>query len=421
MILPPVAAAYAGTFQILDRTEVDLRVTGQSSQGPSAGFDVTTQPLARVAVHDRRTEYSLSYAPSITATFVDTAPQPPLVLHFVNATAAWHDRELRVALSEAASYGEMNSGLLLEAPTATPAGPAVNPGTGAGASGQPPPLRAVPPPVTIRFGSSTTDLSVGERLGRGWTLSSVVGYSVSGQLDSVPAGSTPVIPEQYGPHASVSAAHRLSRRDDLITTAHAERTDSSRVAPQVCAQPGASVTTMTTCAPQAEQAQLTEALRHRLSPTASISVDAGIGAALTRTDPSLPWQQAIYPIAGATLTDNAARGMSISLALSASPAVDAYTGLVDEWGVATFTLNDRATRMVTLTANTSVAQTIPLYDATFVATMVSAGVATTLHLDRLVDLAVGEQGFWQNLKAFGGFFSAFTFVALTVRAPVLRF
>ncbi|MGH7270537.1 MAG: hypothetical protein ACREJ3_08915, partial [Polyangiaceae bacterium] len=186
LLIVPLAAQYAGTIELLDRTDVRARSTEQlaapAAVGPGAppaaagtgiesGIDFVTTAGARLRLYDRRWEWTLSYSPSLIIPDVIPLqslglqqPEGVQLLHVGSAGVSWHSRLVHVSLTEAVSYGELNSAFLNQ-----PQAPA----------GQPLIVQTVPAPQTIQFGSSNTDGVVSLQLGRMASGSVGAGYMLS--------------------------------------------------------------------------------------------------------------------------------------------------------------------------------------------------------------------------------------------------
>jgi hypothetical protein len=404
-----VAAQLAGTFEVLDRTDVRLRSTeqiggpqqavgfgGTAPQTTTLAVDLSTIPTARVRLRSRRMELAFSYSPMLTAPDV-TEGQPPIVLHAGTATLAWHGRFWTVSLSETASYGEMNSALLQQ--------PAQLPG-------QPVQVQVAPQPGSIHFGSSSTDLLVTTTEIRRLTLSAGAGYFLSGGLD---APSRDSLPLQQSPRANASAAYRIGRTDNVTTSATASRVEFQRGTftppaggPQL------------PCAPQADIGQVLVGFRHALSPSAALSLGAGLGAAAYRDTPDLPYTARVYPAANGSYT-RAVQRDKLAVAVGLSPTADARTGTVNEAVQASATLEDRPTGRLSLRMTATAGASVP--QSQRFSYLVAGGlVEAAFRVDPHMDLMLGEQALWQDQSGgLGGFLSSVTYVAVGVRAVELHF
>jgi hypothetical protein len=436
-----LAAQYAGTFDLFDTTKVDTRATSPPPiidaprlEKVVLAMDVSTAPTVRIHLSDRRLECTLSYAPTVTAADVELG-LAPLVLHTGFGTVAWQDRRFRVTLSEAGAYGQLNSALLYQPPT-LPGQPTV--------AGQPavpgPPnvVQAAPAPTTIAFASSSTDANISVRSSRRTTVVVSGGYSLSGGTS---AYARTVLPQQEGPRGSVSVGYMLSRTDNVTTVVSVQDATTSGACPPLATSPGQAPTPPSTqfsgvlnagldeatqspfCVTRAGVAQVLETLRHRISPTLSLSLGAGVSAALMQA-PDLGEELVIQPAGTVTLIDGLGRNDTSTLTLSANvtPFVDSRTGLVDDRAGTTATLVDQLTPTLTFRFTASALQSIP-FPATYPypITMLTGGIEARTRVDRQLDYSLGVQTLWQNQTGYGTLASTIGYVSVTARAPTLHF
>src|SRR5580658_5291318 len=115
MFTPVVLAAdYAETIQLTDRTDVRLRATqttgSQTTPGapPAAtqpigsGLDFDNQAALLFNANNRTWRFSLVYSPVVTLENVQQGISPqnePLVLQTATGFAGWHSRRTRLTLS----------------------------------------------------------------------------------------------------------------------------------------------------------------------------------------------------------------------------------------------------------------------------------------------------------------------------------
>src|ERR1700690_2226548 len=396
-----LAAEYAGTLDLHDTTTVQVRATQESSTpGLQAGFDFSTTPSATVRLTDRRSAYTLSYSPSLILPDLEQGfhLEP---YQFASAVAAWHDRFTTFTVIEAASFGQLKSGLLYQAPPV------------AGGPQQTTVLQPAPANKTLELGSSSTDATLSQRVGRRLRVSLSGGYLVSGGID---AASQAYLPEQYGPRASASVIYQLSRRDSLNTRASAEEISTTGGCPSLAP------TMSGICHERVDAARLDETLRRRLSRTTTLSLGGGL--ALYDIDAYGTVATIIYPVALATLAYRfGVRGTrTLSLSAELAPIVDDRTGLASERVQENVNLTDRIDRMLTLHFGVSGLETVPplVGSDPYPVTIVTGSVDAILHLHRQVDLRIGAQALWQDQTGYGTLWSIFGYAALTVRAPPTR-
>ncbi len=425
-----LAAEYAGTLELLDTTTVRARATQQlsSDQQPQAqpvqgGLDLSTIPSATATLSDRRSAYALSYSASFTLpdliTFLpDLGASLDLeIFQFGSVVAAWHDRWTTFTLTEAASYGQINSAYI----ATLPAPP-----------GQPPPTpTTAPAPSTLTLGSSFTDATLGQRLGRRSLLSLSATYIVDGGADT---NSRLYLPEEYGPRVSASLAYDLSRRDTLTTQAIAQEISTTggcpppsapapAVAPTSPRQPTPPLppTTLGICHERVEDVQVDETLRRRLWPTTTLSL--GGGMALYDVDAPGVVDTVLYPVVLAALSyAYGARGTSdFVVSAELGPVVDVRTGIASERIEARAEVTDRTSSAVTLRTSVNGLRSVGGNDPYPVSYLFTGSADAIFHLNRQVDFTVGAEALLQDQKVYGTLWSAFAYAALTLRGPPTRF
>jgi hypothetical protein len=430
MLTALLVAQFAGTLELLDRTDVQARSTLQTTTPQAAipatatvpatpataattsttGLDVTTAPSAILRLHDRRWEFTLSYAPSVVLPEVvavqSSGPQPneaPLYMNAGRAVVGWHDRWVRLALSETASYGQLNSAFL------TPA---------AAIPGQPPVVsQTVPIATTIDVVSSSTDAALTAVLDRRTVASVYAGYLVSGGANP---SSREVLPEQYGPHASASLDYAASRSDHLTTTAFGTASDFTvgTCPPTATGAPSPTPT----CSPESRLVVAQEVLRHALSGSASLTLGGGFAGSAFRTNHGDSYQNNALPVGQAGLSYRFGSYGTSTLAATAMllPSVDPRTGLMTNRLQGALSLIRPLTRALTLRVTANAAQSVPT-DAPFAATLAGGEVRSDFRIDPHLTLSVGDQAFWQDQIGYGILLSTFVYFALTVRTTELRF
>jgi hypothetical protein len=274
-----------------------------------------------------------------------------------------------------------------------------------------------PAPQNLLLESTRTTGTVTVRTDRRSSLSAGAAYLTSGGLD---ASSQAVLPEQQGPRVDLLFQRSLSRRDVVRTIANAQAADFSE-GPCV-AVGGAPATPGARCAPQAQVLLATEGISHLLDRATLLTLDAGVSFARSRVVHAVPYQSAPYATGRLALTHHQGEHGATTLELSAevAPFIDLRTGLVRDSAQGQVSLGSVMSRVVTMQASASVLQTVPP-DQPLAATVVYGQVEGTFHVDRQLELGVGERGLWQNERGAGSFFSAFTYFSVTGRLPALRF
>ena len=421
-----LVTAYAGTFSVSDRSEVRARTTVQTfastpTQPAALSLDLLNQPIAALTLSDRRWDYTLGYSPSFILSDViphDQTKPTALFLNAGNAGIAWHERFVRLSLTEEATYSFQNTALLL-GPGANGGSATTTPGTvGTAPIGQVSPLQPLAPPTNITLASSRTTLGAGLRLARRASLFMDVGYAFSGGVGD----SRSTIPENYGPRADASLDVTASRRDHFITNASGSHSDfTNGVCPSVSGSP---VVTIVGCAPQATIVQGGELWRHAIARATTLTLGAGASAVRARVRPTDPYATTAYPTADASLNQRFdARGLDqIDLTAQLAPAIDIRTGIVSQriqgQVTALWALSPRVGLRVIGGAARSISGAAhdPLAFS-----LIRGEVEASYRATRQVDLSIGERSAWQSQDAFGSFFSTMAYFAVTVRAPALRF
>lgn len=407
-----VLAAYAGTVEVADRTEIRARVT----QDLPLAFDAVTIPSARVAITDRRWSYTAGYAPTLTLQDMQ-ASLTPVVLHTGSLGVAWHDRIARVTLREEATYGKQNTTNLALASTGTVT-----------ADGRPPVIQALPQGQTFTIATSRTTLGTELRPVRRLTLAAAVGYNLAGGLDEA---SRAVIPQQRGPFGEASVGYAVSKVDlatGALAVARSDFTSGPCIALQ--AQPGAAAGATPapapgaapTCAPQNETAVATAGWRHAFSRRVDGALGAGISGIRTRLTDQEAFVTKPYAAGSASLGYRVGLGRHLTTArleAQLAPVVDVRTGVADDRAQATVTVASRSGDL-TLTGSGGVARS---FGNQFVTpgTFLTAATEAQYDVGRHATLGAGVRYFWQSQRGFNALSSAIGFVSLTVRSSALRF
>src|SRR5580692_3692540 len=201
IIVAVLFAQYAGTLDVSDVTRVDARTTQVCQPAEVVlpqGYprctgtivatkipeqvliagDVSTTVSAKLALGDRSWDFGLAYIPTVTAPDFELGIYPQ-VFQSGSASVGWHDRFTSVFVSETASYGILNSGLLYQfpqAPTPTTTGSQTTTPTQTTTPAQSTPVQTTTPLQTeptatnLRFGASSSNVTFSTRLTRRATL-----------------------------------------------------------------------------------------------------------------------------------------------------------------------------------------------------------------------------------------------------------
>jgi hypothetical protein len=429
-----LAAQYAGTVEVLDTSTLTLRATQPAPiistpqlKEVVIAADASTMPAARLQLSDRRWEYALGYAPSVTAADLEQGLQLQL-MQAGSASISWHERFFRFMVSEAGSYGQLNAG----APYQAAAAGAATGGT-RGGTGQPNAPNGPTPPVAgqplllngttfVNYGASDTSAAASLAVGRRVTVAVSGGYHVSGGLD---ASGQLLLPKQFGEYARLSLGVVFSRVDSLDSAVSAQ--DGTSIG--LCAQ-GQQGTLVTVngqsypfCRERSPSLQLQETYHHALSRTENLSFTAGAAVSETQT---ANFQQVavVQPIAMATYIgrfDTRGTG-NLAVAAQLAPSLDIRTGLLSERIELTASLGRVVAPRVLLTFTAGMLQSIPFpVDDPYPVTSLTGAVQARIHLNPQVDVAIGGQTVWQTQSTYGTLSSEIGMVSVTARAPKLKF
>jgi len=412
-----LAADLATTLDLSERSEVRLRSTQQAGAANQLGLDVLEQPEARLYAHDRRWDLTLDYSAQLVLPDLELG-LAPLLLQTGSVGAAWHSREWRLSINEAATYGLQNSAYLLSTQ------PVQSAQSTQPVPGQPTPVTplATAPPATILFGSTRTTGTATYSFDRFTTMTVGGGYFLYGGLD---AASQATLPEQTGEQALAVFDRRLTRSDTLETALNAQRIDFTRTP---CIPQTGPIDPTVLCTPSDELAQGIERLRHTLSRTETLTVGAGAAIGAVREQPDVPYHVAYFPVAEALYTRQLERvgtqldreGSSLSVTARLAPYVDPLTGIVLNALLGNVSLVERLSPQLTLTVTVGASQNLPASDPA-AASIARGDVSMDYRVNRRVLLTVGERSFWENENGLGSFATAIGYVAVTVREPTLRF
>jgi hypothetical protein len=440
-------AQYTGSLDLLDTTRLQARITSPPTiiqQGPIPekvviAADLYTTAAARLQLRTRRWDYVLSYStsfslPDLELVTTPTGIQNPALIQSEGGSIAWHNRLLRITVSESGSYGQTNWALLIPQPAPvaqtqgapggpmqTPGGP-MQPGGGIGMPGQTtggaPPMMGQPTNLqpaagttTINYVSFSPAAAIAWRADRRTALSVSGGYAVNGGLTKADQA---VLPLQEGGHAETSTSYIESRVDTLVTAVSGQDTFTTG------ACPGQPVGGAPPCNTDAPSGQAVETLRHQLSDTASLSLGAGVAVAVFEQQ-NFERDLVIVPAFTASFTDRFGRGV-LTVSTSVAPAVDPRTGYNSQRVQGTGSYAENIDERLRVVGTAGVLQSVPIPRADpYAVTAVNGGLEARYLLDRLVSVGIGATGFWQTQSGYGIVASYVGYVAVTVLAPPLRF
>jgi hypothetical protein len=351
----------------------------------------------------------------------------PLVLQSASSGQAWHDRSVRINVTETGSYGHVSAAVpyqLTPAGTSTmqpgmptqmmPGQPAMMPGQSGTST-----ATLLSRQGSIDFGSADGNAAIAWLASRATSLSLFGGFGLAGGLSS---DARLVIAQQYGPRAGAYVSTSLSRSDAIVTTISGHDTLTS--GPCTIVEP---TSPNALCREEVPVVQVAEGLRHRISRTAMLGVDGGVAATVAPT-PGLN-ELVIVPTVRASLSDSwGLRGTSsYSVTAAMTPTVDIRTGLPSNRAQVNASYSELLMPRVTLNLTGGLAQSLPFPAADpFPLTSLTGGVEARIRLDRQVDLGLGVLAYAQHqfLPSTGPDAWSATevgFVSVTARAPTLHF
>jgi hypothetical protein len=276
------------------------------------------------------------------------------------------------------------------------------------------------PATTFESGSSNTSGTVVWRASRRITNVFFGGYNVAGNLSNDPRTAV-VLPLQYGPFGSYTLDYGVTHRDSLLTRLNGQYTTTPY---GLCTPP-----TATFCRIESPVISLQELARRRLSTSASISVGAGVSAAIVQRDAGPAW--AILPTGEVRYIDRlgvagALDTSTLTLAATLAPAVDINTGQINNLVTVTAMAVRRVAHDVYLTVSVGGLRSVPPYS--FPITGVNGSVSARWQVNRRIDISCGLSGFFQTqefavgagaIPANNG--AEIGFVSMVARLPTLKF
>jgi hypothetical protein len=215
--------------------------------------------------------------------------------------------------------------------------------------------------------------------------------------------------------------------DHLVTTATAQDAEFS---------PGPCVNTNeppgTICEVSNQLGQISEAWRHRMSRSESVTAGAGVAGAAVRLFPGAPTLLGAYPVLDASYTAAFARGAQVAVFARLAPYMDLITASILNTVSAEVRVLYPIGPLLTVHLGASGSQSLPATDPTAI-TAARGEVGVNYLLSKRVDVGFGERWLWQenalgaNLANTGGAGSApslataYGYLAVTVRVRALHF
>jgi hypothetical protein len=437
-----LCAQYAGTLDVTDTTKFSLRasqpppgavahVNGKAVQGEIVlAADASTALAARAHLRGRQWDYSLGVTGGVSATDMEVQVQP-LFVGGANAAESWHDRTVRLALTESGSLGLISAAVPYQQ---TAAGSTMMP-TQQGMTGQPTmsgqgtmqgqpatqgPTALFAQQTNLTVGSFDAGGNLSGRTSRTTTMTLAGGYSLNGGLDPQ---SRQVLPEGFGPHGALSASTVLSRNDAMTFSVSAADTVTRGLctlfAPNVSGE----------CREEIPNAGVSATFRHSISTTGAVSVSGGATATVAAT-PGL--NELVIVPTGSVAVSNIVGRRTYALSAAFAPTVDLRTGLPSNRAILTASLADRTAPRTVVNTTFSLTQSIPFpTEDPFPLTAFIGAVEARFVVDRRAVLGVGLQGYLQHQSQAGPTVGApggpewgaseIAFVSVTANTPTLHF
>jgi hypothetical protein len=440
-----LAAQVAGTFDYGDTTQFSARAAQPAPETyvPFHGkvilaADATTSATAGVRLRQREWDYSLSLVGSLSTTDLEEQVKP-LATGGARLTEGWHDRLLRVSLSESIWGGLVSAAvpyqptaaantntMMMAQPGMTGQPTMMGQGQQGGTQGQPATPGAfalLGQQTTVETGSFDVNGNVSWRSSRTTGLSVQGGYTQAGGLD---VQSRFILPETFVPHASVAAVTMLSRTDGLSLTLSGQDT----ITVGFCTL-FASNAANGQCREEVPNGELDAAVRHKFSRTGTFTVGVGVGATVAATQGLN--ELVIVPTATASIGESLEERRATAYTLSAtlSPTVDLRTGLPSTRISLSGVVSDRLTRTATLNVSGGLIQSLPFpTEDPYPITAFSSSVEVRYRLERRASVGFGVQAYLQHQSltgpdqgAIGPEWSAseIAYVSVTAGGPPLHF
>jgi hypothetical protein len=314
MIPALLLAADLSTLHLSATSEARLRAT----EDQPLAYDWTVGASANLESRGHIWQFELTYAPFFQVEDLEL-PKPDAIFYQTGlASAVWHDRHLRLALTETGSEGTRNSTDFVVQQSL--------PGTAQAYSN----LTA---PATIWYAQSLTTLS-GEYVPTPrWRFVVQASYSLYGGLDEA---ARRYIAFQYGPLGSAVATYRVTPVDGIFAQANGSQSTSLVGPCQVPTNPPE-----LTCEPDNFIASAIVGWQHTFSAASEGAIGAGAGVSRARLEQDVPHDTTYYPEATITYQYQIARThdrTSLRVDGSLGPIVDLRSGTVDDRAQMTGTL-----------------------------------------------------------------------------------
>ena len=382
LLLTPalLAAPYRGTVDLSDRTE--LR-GGDFGLPTDPALNAETVPSIGLSLETHTSALTLGYAPRFALTDLQLGLYPS-ILQNGSADLSWHARQVRISLTEYASYGTLNYSSLQLPASAAPGSFRVDPL-----------LRRI-----VSYEGTSTALALVLTPERRWSLRFALSYSLSGAANEADRD---VLPLYYGPRFETAFDYAVTRPTHSVTRASVERATVSTGQQYVFVQG-------------------TEGIAQHLDKMTD--AELAVGVTEVRSDLPPPRSELRYDTYGtveAVLNHRLPYRDRFDLQFRAalSPAINRVTGLVTQQLQAIVRSNFRNYPW-TSAFEGGFADSI--HDEPGSIAVISGQVTVGYFFSKPVEVEAGTRLAWQKV---GGADSAtvqkLLFVALTLRDPTLHF
>lgn len=412
-ILGPILAQLV-TLAVGDRTET--RVVHAQNTYAEAG----TYPRAGLTFGWKHSTLSISYGPSLTLGPLESKDRELTVFHSGAISALYKWRRTVLTVSESVGYGEVNFQALGVAgpaaqPGATPlpatpanggttptppAGGVTNPGTTPAPGTTVPPTNQLRAPAqTLKYVTSSTNVTVNHLISSIWSAGGGVGYSVTGS----PGADSAQFPVSKGPVAEVHASDRFT---------HADAANLQVTTQLVSSSTGNNAWFMNG----------TGGWGHAWSLRTTTQVGSGVSVTRnSQVDGLIFWS--IYPTFFASINHLVPEGrsaFSFGSAVASAPAIDPIRAAVDpriSWSVSA----NWALSRLSLGLNGGTAVSIAQQNDNGAFNSVSAAFNAGYRLGAGFSVDSGLRGFWQSVAGrttVPATYAAFLGIAFVAAVPV---
>ena len=403
---------YAGTFEASNRTEFRPRYTEGEA---TPAIDLVDVATARLDFSDRVWEHYIQYTPVLTLPYLfdfNSNVDEPLLLHAASIATSWHDRRVRLQLSEDGNYGQENATLLTATTTGAP--------TGSGSSGSTPAAQINSAQQTITFGYSRTALYSDVQFSPRLRGSLLVSYLIQGGLDQ---GSRTLFPFQNGPRAEATLGWSATRVDTAETHLVGQISESKTgECPEL---PGEDLTKPlpTNCDPAVQFAFATEAWRKRFAGDVEGSIGVGVTLAQARLHATDTYAKRTWPVLEAWLEKSYGRKehrRSLRMDVDVEPVVDVRTAALDYratlTAIGTIPLQDDNALRLQVWGIQSIDSVIlaPL-------TLFRAEAEIEHFYSPWLSYGGGVRVEWEHEDPFGSFYTLLALAQVTLRVPTVKF